>query len=159
MAGGIVISTRNLKPVKIDSCGEFRIVNVGKMEIWDGEELSLIRETFRRLIVEEECRALGVEMSSVKHVPSGFFGMLCDWHDKGVCVRVFRPLSQVKQMLWFTTFFHCIGDEVHELRPSLAGEPQEPISDCTPAQDTVTTDDSCRTTKNTRTSNAPIQAN
>ena len=113
MSDGTVVSTRNLKPVAFDSYGEFRVVKVGTMEIWDGEELSLIREGFRRLMEEEECRSMGVDMNYVKYVPSGFFGTLCDWHDKGVCIRVFGPLPNVKQMLWFTTFFQSIGENVH----------------------------------------------
>jgi hypothetical protein len=159
MSDGTVISTRNLKPVTIDSYGEFRVVNVGTMEIWDGEELSLIREAFRRLIEEEECRSMGVDMSYVKYVPSGFFGTLCDWHDKGVCIRVFGPLANVKQMLWFTTFFQGIGDNVHELRPSPANECDESPSECEPSQEPVITDESLRTAKNTRSSSVPLQAN
>ncbi len=159
MSDGTVISTRNLKPVAIDSRGEFRVVNMGTMEIWDGEELSLIREAFRRLMEEEECLSMGVDMRYVKYVPSGFFGTLCDWHDKGVCVRVFGPLPNVKQMLWFTTFFQSIGDNVHELRPSNVNEFEESTSDCESVQESVMTDESCRATKNARSSSVPLQAN
>ena len=159
MSDGTVISTRNLKPVTIDSYGEFRVVNVGTMEIWDGEELSLIREAFRRLIEEEECRSMGVDMSYVKYVPSGFFGTLCDWHDKGICIRVFGPLLNVKQMLWFTTFFQSIGDNVHELRPSPVNDCEESPSECEPSQEPVITDESRRTAKNSRSSSIPLQAN
>ena len=159
MSDGAVVSTRNSKPVTIDSYGEFRVVNVGNMEIWDGEDLSLIREAFRRLMEVEECRAMGIDMRYVKYVPSGFFGTLCDWHDKGVCVRVFGPLSNVKQMVWFTTFFYDIGDNVHELRPSRVNDFNEPSSDCEPAQESVITDESRRPTKNARSSSVPVQAN
>ena len=159
MSDGTVISTRNLKPVAIDSYGKFRVVNVGTMEIWDGEELSLIREAFRRLMEEEECRFMGVDMRYVKYVPSGFFGTLCDWHDKGVCIRVFSPLPNVQQMVWFTTFFQGIGDNTHELRPSLTNEFEEPASEGEPTREHVVTDESRRTAKNSRSSNVPLQAN
>ena len=160
MSDGTVISTRNLKPVAIDSHGEFRVVNVGTMEIWDGEELSLIREGFRRLMEEEECRSMGVDMRYVKYVPSGFFGTLCDWNDKGICIRVFSPLSNVKQMLWFTAFFQDVGNNVYELRPSLADDFEERMSSkCEQAHDPVITDEPRRTAKNTRSSSVPLQAN
>ncbi len=92
------------------------------MESWDGAELSLLRETIARLVDEEECRSLGLDMSRVKHLPSGYFGMLYDWHERGVCIRVFGALPQVKQMLWFTTFFCSVDDDCHELRPTVECE-------------------------------------
>ena len=160
MSDGTVVSTRNLNPVTIDSYVEFRVVNVGTMEIWDGEELSLIREAFRRLMEKEECRTMGVDMRFVKYVPSGFFGTLCDWHDNGVCIRVFGPLSNVKQMLWFTAFFQDLGDNAYELRPSLANDVEERMSsECEQAQESVITDEPRRAAKKTRTKSVPLQAN
>ena len=59
-------------------CG-VTVLDLGEMEIWDGADLALVRETLTRLIVGEKCRGVGVNMSYVKYIPSGFFGMLFDW--------------------------------------------------------------------------------
>jgi hypothetical protein len=108
--------------VTITSWDGAKVVHVGTMEIWDGADLALLRDTLIRLVDQEGCRSLGVDMSHVKFVPSGFFGMLYDWYEKGVRVRVFGPLSHVKRMLWFTECFHDVGNEWHELRHGVETE-------------------------------------
>ena len=70
------------------------VVDIGSMEIWDGADLSLIRDTLVLLVVGERQRSIGIEMSSVKYVPSGFFGMLFDWFDRGITVRLFSPQAR-----------------------------------------------------------------
>ncbi len=54
------------------------VMDLGVMDIWDGADLSLLRETLASLIEVEKCRHIGVEMEHVKYIPSGFFGMLFD---------------------------------------------------------------------------------
>jgi transketolase len=56
--------------------------------LWDGADLSLIRDTLNRLVVKERRRSIAIQMRTVKYVPSGFFGMLFDWcvnHAPGSC--------------------------------------------------------------------------
>lgn len=81
------------------------ILDLGPVEIWDGADLALLRDTFARHCSGRRCRSLGVDMSSVKYVPSGFFGMLFDWHERGVAIRLFSPQPRVANMLWFRQFF------------------------------------------------------
>src|SRR5690606_34762558 len=52
------------------------VLDLGDMDIWDGADLSLLRDTLTELIQEDGCRDIGVRMHQVKYVPSGFFGML-----------------------------------------------------------------------------------
>jgi hypothetical protein len=92
------------------------IVDIGDMEIWDGADLSLIRDTLNRLILKQRQRAVGIQMRSVKYVPSGFFGMLFDWHDQGIAVRLYGPQPRVTAMLWFQRFFEQDGKECYVLR-------------------------------------------
>jgi len=56
------------------------MLKMGKIEIWDGADLCLLREMFREQIVAEKRRAIAVDMTYVKYVPSGFFGILVDWY-------------------------------------------------------------------------------
>lgn len=96
---------------------EVIVLYVGEMEIWDGADLALLRESLSRLIRGDRRRAVGVDMTFVKYIPSGFFGMLFDWWDEGVQVYLFQPQPNVKRMLWFSRFFQPLGDGGYELRP------------------------------------------
>ena len=83
----------------------FTVLNLGDMEIWDGADMALLRESLARLIRAQRHRSIGIEMSHVKYIPSGFFGMLFDWHELGVAIRLYTPQPRVANMLWFRQFF------------------------------------------------------
>ncbi|MFK7777287.1 MAG: hypothetical protein QM501_04105 [Gimesia sp.] len=80
------------------------VLDFGTMEIWDGADLALLRETLTRLVDKENCTAIGVELTSVKYIPSGFFGMLYDLYEKGIAVTLYSPQPNVASMLWFKQF-------------------------------------------------------
>ncbi len=80
------------------------VLDFGTMEIWDGADLSLLRETLTRLVDQEKCNSIGVELSFVKYIPSGFFGMLYDLYEKGIAVTLYSPQPNVASMLWFKQF-------------------------------------------------------
>ena len=107
--------------MKIRQENSVTVLDLGPVEIWDGADLALLRDTFSRQTSERRCRSLGVDMSSVKYVPSGFFGMLFDWHERGVTIRLYTPQPRVANMLWFRQFFE------HETNGSylLQSEPKE----------------------------------
>ena len=90
------------------------------MEIWDGADMALLRESLTRLITAEKHRAIGVDMTYVKYIPSGFFGMLFDWFETGVQIRLYTPQSNVRKMLWFNQFFEAVGHDSYELAPHSA---------------------------------------
>jgi len=81
------------------------IVHIGDVEIWDGADLALLRETLTKLIEVENCKSLGVDMATVKYIPSGFFGMLFEWYERGIHISLFSPQLNVENMLWFRLFF------------------------------------------------------
>lgn len=93
------------------------VIDIGEMEIWDGADLSLIRDTLARLIVDHRRRAIGIQMGTVKYVPSGFFGMLYDWYEEGITVRLYSPQPRVKNMLWFRRFFEQEDEQTYLLCP------------------------------------------
>ncbi|MBX3444673.1 MAG: hypothetical protein KF774_19900 [Planctomyces sp.] len=90
------------------------VVSIGDMEIWDGADLSLLRDTLTQLIQRDRCRSIAIDMSTVQFVPSGFFGMLFDWFEQGVSVRLMSPRGRVRNMLWFKRFF--VGDRAESYR-------------------------------------------
>ncbi len=86
-----------------------KVIDLGTMEIWDGADLSLLRETLTLLIDRERHHSIGVNMEFVKYIPSGFFGLLFDWREKGVRVQLFNPQPHVERMLWFQQFMEPVG--------------------------------------------------
>jgi hypothetical protein len=94
------------------------VVDIGDMEIWDGADLSLLRDTLAVLIHRERCKSIAVDMATVKFVPSGFFGMLFDWFEQGVAVRLINPQPRVMNMLWFKRFFIWEKDDRYRLKDS-----------------------------------------
>jgi hypothetical protein len=96
-------------------CNGYTVMDMGDMEIWDGADLSLIREMFTRL-VEGAChRHIGIDMKAVKYIPSGFFGLLFDWHEQSVGIRLYSPQPHVRNMLWFRQFFVEVSEGSFEL--------------------------------------------
>ncbi|MCH8830102.1 MAG: hypothetical protein IID45_11050 [Planctomycetes bacterium] len=91
------------------------VLDLGEMDIWDGADLSLLRDTLTRIIEEEGCRSVGVSLRYVKYIPSGFFGMISDWHDKGISIHTYRPQPNVANMLWFRHFFKEVSDGCYVL--------------------------------------------
>ena len=100
----------------------FTVLNLGDMEIWDGADMALLRESLTRLIKSEKHRRIGVDMSHVKYIPSGFFGMLFDWFETGVQIRLYAPQPNVRRMLWFNQFFEAVETDCFELTPQPAAD-------------------------------------
>ena len=90
--------------ISILEIGGSTVLDLGTMEIWDGADLSLLRDSLGKLTASR-CPAIGVDMSHVKYVPSGFFGMLYESYEKGAEIRLFDPQARVRNMLWFRKFF------------------------------------------------------
>jgi hypothetical protein len=85
--------------------GATAVVALDHIEIWDGADLALLREVLSELISQDGFRSIGVDLASVKYIPSGFFGMLFEWYDSGVDIQLHSPQPNVEQMLWFRMFF------------------------------------------------------
>ncbi|MFV0443307.1 MAG: hypothetical protein ACK5Q5_07030 [Planctomycetaceae bacterium] len=96
---------KNTHGLNLSSISGVTVVDIGDMEIWDGADLSLVRDTLAVLIDRRRRRTVGVQMRHVKYVPSGFFGMLYDWFESGINVYLVEPQDRVGNMLWFQRFF------------------------------------------------------
>ena len=91
------------------------VLDLGSMEIWDGADLSLLRDTLNQL-ARSQADVIGVDMQHVKYVPSGFFGMLYEVFERGVDIRLYDPQPRVRNMLWFRKFFDFGPDGSHQLK-------------------------------------------
>lgn len=108
---------RNFKRMVIDIADDgTHLLHMGEMEIWDGADLSLLREGFTQLIERDGVRSIIIDMHFVKYIPSGFFGMLFDWHEKrDVWFALTLPQPNVQRMLWFQQFFRRTEEGCYEL--------------------------------------------
>ena len=92
------------------------LLDLGEMDIWDGADMALLRETLTELIEDVGIRSIGINLEYVKYIPSGFFGMMYDWHEKrDVTVPLFSPQPNVKNMLWFQRFLQPLDNECYLL--------------------------------------------
>lgn len=123
--------THGLKLARRDST---TIISIGTMEIWDGADLSLIRDTIFGLVNRKDVSSIAIDMSCVQHVPSGFFGMLFDWNEKGIAIRLLSPRDRVMQMLWFRKFFEEQEPNVFRL---CEGVEQDVLGSDEPADETL----------------------
>jgi len=105
------------------------VLDFGTMEIWDGADLSLLRETLTRLVEQEKCASIGVELTSVKYIPSGFFGMLYDLYEKGIAVTLYSPQPNVASMLWFKQFCQHTEDGRFLLKSDQAADQDHPTEE------------------------------
>ncbi len=110
------------------------VLDFGTMEIWDGADLALLRETLTRLVDKEKCKSIGVELSSVKYIPSGFFGMLYDLYEKGIGVTLYSPQPNVASMLWFKQFCQHTEDGRYLLKSDLASAQEKATQDAVRAE-------------------------
>lgn len=96
--------TTKSERLKIHDWDGVAVLDLVAIEIWDGADLALLRDTLSRIIEREKRRSIGVNMRYVKYIPSGFFGMLYDLQERGIAVRLFQPQPNVQVMLWFRQF-------------------------------------------------------
>ncbi len=97
-----MVSNKSLDTFSRDG---YTVMDMGDMEIWDGADLALIREMFTRLVDGAKHQQIGIDMRSVKYIPSGFFGLLYDWYERGIGIRLFDAQPHVREMMWFQQFF------------------------------------------------------
>ncbi len=99
------MSSRKKQQLSFHVVDDTMFVSLDDMEIWDGADLSLLRDILARLVNEDGYLSIGVDLAAVKYIPSGFFGMLFEWYESGIAIRLRSPQQHVAEMLWFRMFF------------------------------------------------------
>jgi hypothetical protein len=84
------------------------VVSLGQANVWDFGDLVRLREVASGLISEGQ-RRIGIDLSHVGYLPSGFMNMLCEWQERGLDVFLFDPRPNVRDMLWFQRFTEPAG--------------------------------------------------
>lgn len=120
---------KNLDGIRLTIHQGITVMDLGDMEIWDGADLSLLRDGLNHVIGQRGSRSVAVDMTSVKYVPSGFFGMLFDWFEQGVCIHLFGPLERVRNMIWFRQFFSAESEDWFVLHDGPAVKESEKVNE------------------------------
>lgn len=100
-----LMSARRRRRLTISQENDLTLISLGNMEIWDGVDLSLIRDTLFEQVLDFGHRDFALDLTSVKYIPSGFFGMLGEWKDRGINITILGVQPNVAQMLWFQQYF------------------------------------------------------
>lgn len=105
--------------------GDCHVVRLNPGDIWENAELISIRDTFVFLFHNMGVTSFGVDLKGVKHLPSGFFGLLHDWHDRGAVVRLYAPGREITGMLWFRQFFRRLAEGTYIFDATIGCVPSE----------------------------------
>lgn len=110
------------KRVNVYTEDDITVMDLGSMDIWDGADLALVRDTLIALVAHEGQQRIGIDMTHVKCIPSGYFGMLFDWKERGVEIFLVDPQPSVRRMLWFRQFAQPITNSIFRLTEEIQEE-------------------------------------
>ncbi len=96
---------RKKNRIRIHDVDGTKVLTFGRVEIWDGADMALLRDVLMSLAEDQSVAAVGVDLTYVKYIPSGFFGLLDLLQRQGTQVRLYAPQPHVRRMLWFQLFF------------------------------------------------------
>ena len=108
-------STSRISRLNFELRGGVPVLSLAEMDIWDGTDLSLLRDTLWDMIKKEDCRSFGIDLRKVQYIPSGFFGTMYSWHARGITVRLYSPHVRIRAMLWFRHCFQPVEDNSYLL--------------------------------------------
>jgi hypothetical protein len=109
--------------LSIEFEGSTAVLRFGRKQIWDGADLSLLRDTLARVHRIDGCRSIAIDLATVQFLPSGFFGQLMDWSDRGVVLQILNPHERIRNMRWFQEYFAQDSGEVF----TVVGDPSVEI--------------------------------
>lgn len=112
-------STSRISRLNFEHRDGIPVLSLAEMDIWDGTDLSLLRDTLWDMIKKEGCKSFGIDLRQVQYIPSGFFGTMYSWHSRGVKVRLYSPHTRIRSMLWFRHCFQPIEDNCYLLSNTL----------------------------------------
>ncbi len=108
-------STKRISRLNFEKRDGIPVLSLAEMDIWDGTDLSLLRDTLWEMIKKEGCTSFGIDLRQVQYIPSGFFGTMYSWHSRGVTVRLYSPHVRIRAMLWFRHCFQRVEENCYLL--------------------------------------------
>lgn len=110
----MIRTTANSRQKQVDSCESTHILRPDDSEMWTLAHIKQLRE-----MIVSKCSPASdvqVDMSRVRHVSGGLFGMLCDLHDDGYKIRLREPQASIRNLIWFQRFFEHDSGDVYRFR-------------------------------------------
>ena len=92
------------------------LLRLDDTEIWTKSHLARLRSAVDDWYTTRDPVSVTIDLSRVRHVPSGFFGFLCDLRDDGVRVNLYKTHERVQNLIWFQRFFREGGCNTHQFR-------------------------------------------
>lgn len=105
--------------------GGVPVIGLGSAQAWDYGDLVRLRQTAGQLF-HAGYHQIGIDMSRVVYLPSGFMNMVCEWADLGVEVLLYHPVANVRRMIWFGEFMRPAGDGAFRV---INSDEREPLCD------------------------------
>ncbi len=102
------------------------MIRLGSANIWDGGDLGRLREAAKR-VFNRDRKKIGIDLSHVGLLPSGFMNMLCGWEERGIEVYLFAPRPNVREMYWFRRFAEFVGSDVWKMACESAPKCEPPV--------------------------------
>lgn len=96
--------------------GTNALLSIGTQQIWDKGDLMQLQAELDRLVARDQFESITIDTRYVEYVPSGFFGLLYDFHLEGVRIWLCEPSPRMRRMIWFRQFLYRIDDDLYGFR-------------------------------------------
>jgi anti-sigma B factor antagonist len=91
---------RNL--LQVYQAGPTTVIGFGGKDVLDDMNVVACRDQIQKLIADNGCTVLGVDLTGVRLVPSGLLGLLASIRRRGVDVHLYNPSADVREVLAVT---------------------------------------------------------
>jgi len=99
--------------LRVYETGPVTVLGFGGQGIVDQIDLGQCRTELLELLEQHGCRVLGLDLTGVRYVPSGFLGLLASFRRQGIDVHLYNPSEDVREVLEVTKLSTIF--ELHEL--------------------------------------------
>jgi len=122
--------------IRVEQVAGLSVIRFRPVARWGGHELSLLNTTLAKLRRQRR-RCVAIDMGGVRHLRSGYFGLLFDTRQHGVRIELLNPEPCVQGMLWFQEFAEEVATGRYALRREPLHRGQIYVSNCNPGRPPV----------------------
>lgn len=91
------------------------LLTLDESGLWTHAHLCHLRTAIKKHL-KSGFDSVTIDMTYVRHLPSGFFGYVCELHEAGTRVYLFRPADEVQRLEWFWRFFESAAESLYRFR-------------------------------------------
>ncbi|MFV0444039.1 MAG: STAS domain-containing protein [Planctomycetaceae bacterium] len=90
------------QPIEVYAVGSTTVVGFGGRDLSPLVNLAACREWLVELVRQQNCLVLALDLTGVRHIPSGLLGVLASMRNEGVEVHLYNPSDDVQEVLAIT---------------------------------------------------------